>query len=172
MTASGQIIRKMQRRLRAQQGELEPRQPMPILDQVVGTVLSQPTPDVDSDRAFARLEARFPAWEQAGSAPAREIEDAIRCGGLARQKARRIKEILNAVDERGGRVDRSRLHDLDDRAAESYLTSLPGVGAKTAACVLAFSMGRAASPLTPASIGSSPGSAGPWRARPQRRHTG
>jgi endonuclease-3 len=103
VTASSQVIREVQRRLRAQQGELEPRQPMPILDQVAGAVLSQHTPDVDSGRAFARLEARFPAWEQAAHAPAREIEDAIRCGGLTRQNVRRIKEILNAVDECGGR---------------------------------------------------------------------
>lgn len=148
VTASDrQTVREVQRRLRAQQGELEPRPPMPVLDQVVGTVLSQHTSDVNSGRAFARLKARFPVWEQAAHAPVGEIEDAIRCGGLARQKARRIKEILDAVDAREGRVDLSRLNDLDDQAAESYLTSLPGVGVKTAACVLAFSMGRAAFPV-------------------------
>jgi endonuclease-3 len=102
---------------------------------------------VNSGRAFALLKARFPTWEQVAHAPAEEIEDAIRCGGLARQKARRIKEILDAIDERESRFDLSRLHDLDDPAAESYLTSLPGVGPKTAACVLAFSMGRAAFPV-------------------------
>jgi endonuclease III len=142
-----QIIREVQRRLRGQQGQLGPRQPMPILDQVVGTVLSQHTSDVNAGRAFARLKARFPAWEQAAYAPAGEIKDAIRCGGLARQKADRIKEILNEIDEREGRIDLSRLHDLSDQAAESYLASLPGVGLKTAACVLAFSMGRAAFPV-------------------------
>jgi len=142
-----QAIREVQRRLRAQQGEFEPKQPMPIIDQIVGTVLSQHTSDVNSGRAFARLKARFPAWEQAAHAPAGEIEDAIRCGGLARQKARRITEILHAIGGREGRIDLSRLHDLDDQAAEDYLTSLPGVGPKTAACVLAFSMGRAAFPV-------------------------
>jgi endonuclease-3 len=148
VTAAGhQIIREVQRCLRAHEGEPEPRQPVPILDQVVGTVLSQHTSDVNSGRAFARLKVRFPAWEQAVHAPVEEIEDAIRCGGLARLKARRIKEILEVVDEREGRVDLARLHDLDDAAAERYLTSLPGVGVKTAACVLAFSMGRAAFPV-------------------------
>jgi endonuclease III len=148
VTAPGhQIIREVQRRLRAQQGEFEPRQLMPILDQVVGTVLSQHTSDVNSGRAFASLRARFPDWEQVAHAPVGEVEDAIRCGGLARQKARRIKEILNAIDEREGRIDLSRLHGLGDAAAEDYLTSLPGVGVKTAACVLAFSMGRAAFPV-------------------------
>lgn len=147
VTASGQIIREVQRRLRAQQGKFEPKQPVPVLDQVVSTVLSQHTSDVNSGRAFARLKARFPDWEQAAHAPAGEIEDAIRCGGLARQKARHIKAILAAVGEREGRVDLGRLHGLDDAAAERYLTSLPGVGVKTAACVLAFSMGRAAFPV-------------------------
>jgi endonuclease-3 len=148
VTAPGhEAIREVQRRLRAQDGDPEPLPPAPILDQVVGTVLSQHTSDVNSGRAFARLKARFPAWEQAAHAPVGEIEDAIRCGGLARLKARRIKEILDVVDEREGRADLSRLHDLDDAAAESYLTSLPGVGVKTAACVLAFSMGRAAFPV-------------------------
>lgn len=142
-----QTIREVQHRLRTQQGEFVPKQPLPILDQVVGTVLSQHTSDVNSDRAFASLKARFRAWEQVAHAPVEEIEDAIRGGGLARQKARRIKEILNTVDEREGRVDLRRLHDLDDLEAEGYLTSLPGVGPKTAACVLAFSMGRAAFPV-------------------------
>jgi endonuclease-3 len=142
-----QVIREVRRRLRAQQGEPGPRQPVPVLDQVVGTVLSQHTSDVNSGRAFAQLKALFPDWEQAAHAPAGEVEETIRCGGLARQKARRIKEILDAVGEREGRADLGRLHDLDDRAAEDYLTSLPGVGVKTAACVLAFSMGRAAFPV-------------------------
>jgi len=141
------VIRDVQRRLRAQQGGFEPKPPMPILDQIVGTVLSQHTSDVNSDRAFAALKRRFPAWEQVAHAPVEELEDAIRCGGLARQKARRIKEILNAIDEREGRIDLRHLHDLDDLAAETYLTSLPGVGPKTAACVLVFSMDRAAFPV-------------------------
>jgi len=68
-------------------------------------------------------------------------------GGIADQKAVRIQRILAMVAEREGRLDLSRLHELDDAAAEAYLTSLPGVGLKTAACVLAFSMGRAAFPV-------------------------
>ena len=142
-----QAIREVQRRLRAQQGALTPKARLPIIDQLVGTVLSQHTSDVNSGRAFARLKARFPGWEQVAHAPAGEIEDAIRCGGIARQKARCIKQILDAIAGREGRIDLRRLHDLDDQAAESYLTSLPGVGPKTAACVLVFSMGRAAFPV-------------------------
>lgn len=148
MTVPGrQTIGVVQRRLRAQQGAFVPKPPLPIIDQVVGTVLSQHTSDVNSGRAFARLKARFPSWEQVAHAPVEEVEDAIRCGGIAGQKARRIKQILDVIAEREGGVDLSRLHDLDDLAAESYLTSLPGVGPKTAACVLVFSMGRAAFPI-------------------------
>ena len=145
--AGCQAIREVQRRLRGQQGAFVPKPPLPIIDQVVGTVLSQHTSDVNSERAFARLRERFPSWEQVAHAPAGEVEDAIRCGGIAAQKARRIKEILDAIAGREGRIDLSRLHDLDDQAVESYLTSLPGVGPKTAACVLVFSMGRAAFPI-------------------------
>ena len=75
------------------------------------------------------------------------MADAIRSGGIADQKARRIQQILAAIREREGRIDLSRLNDLDDQAVEEYLTSLPGVGPKTAACVLVFSMGRAAFPI-------------------------
>ena len=148
MTAPGEgRIREVQRRLRAEQGAFNPKPMLPVIDEVVATVLSQHTSDINSGRAFAQLKDRFSSWEQVAHAPVGEIEDAIRCGGLARQKARRIKEILNAIDEREGRIDLSRLHDLDDLAAEGYLTSLPGVGPKTAACVLTFAMGRAAFPV-------------------------
>ncbi|MGE5292446.1 MAG: endonuclease III domain-containing protein [Micromonosporaceae bacterium] len=148
MTTPGhETIRAVQRLLRAQQGAFVPKPSLPLIDQVVGTVLSQHTSDLNSERAFARLKQRFPTWEQVADAPAEEVADAIRCGGIADQKARRIQRILAAISEREGSIDLRRLHDLDDRAAEAYLTSLPGVGPKTAACVLVFSMGRPAFPI-------------------------
>jgi endonuclease-3 len=110
-------------------------------------VLSQHTSDVNSERAFASLKARFPAWERVLAAPPAAVADAIRMGGIADQKAVRIQRILATVAEREGRLDLARLHELDDEAVEAYLTSLPGVGPKTAACVLTFSMGRAAFPV-------------------------
>jgi endonuclease-3 len=118
-----------------------------VLDELVATVLSQHTSDRNSERAFASLKERFPAWEDVLAAPAQEVADAIRMGGIADQKAVRIQRILAIVAEREGRLDLSRLHELDDDAVEAYLTSLPGVGHKTAACVLTFSMGRAAFPV-------------------------
>jgi endonuclease III len=113
----------------------------------VATVLSQATSDRNSERAFASLKARFPGWEDVLAAPAVAVADAIRVGGIADRKAVRIRRILALVAEREGRLDLSRLEELDDEAVEAYLTSLPGVGPKTAACVLAFSMGRPAFPV-------------------------
>jgi endonuclease-3 len=133
MTAPGEAcIREAQRRLRAEQGAFVPKPVLPVIDEVVATVLSQHTSDINSERAFAQLKSRFPGWEQVAAASAGQVADAIRCA---------------AISEREGRIDLGRLHDLDDAAARAYLESLPGVGPKTAACVLTFAMGRAAFPV-------------------------
>lgn len=124
-----------------------PKPVLPIIDEIVATVLSQHTSDVNSERAFAELKRRFPAWQQVADAPVDQVADAIRSGGMADQKARRIQQVLAAIDEREGRIDLGRLNDLDDEAVEAYLLALPGVGPKTAACVLTFAMGRAAFPV-------------------------
>jgi endonuclease III len=140
-------ITTVQRMLRASQGPFVPKSRLPILDEVVATVLSQHTSDRNSERAFAQLKAKFPDWDQVLAAPAGQVADAIRCGGIADAKARRIQQILATIREREGKIDLTRLYELDDAAVEDYLTSLPGVGPKTAACVLVFSMGRAAFPI-------------------------
>jgi endonuclease III len=140
-------IRAVQRRLRASQGPFIPKPGLPIIDELVATVLSQHTSDVNSERAFAQLKERFPTWEQVADGPADEIADAIRAGGIANQKARRIRQILTAIEDTEGKLDLSRLHECDDAEVEAYLRALPGVGPKTAACVLVFSMGRAAFPI-------------------------
>ena len=121
-------IAAVQRLLRASQGPFVAKPQLPIIDEVVATVLSQHTSDLNSERAFAQLKDKFPDWEQVLEAPAGQVADAIRCGGIADQKARRIQQILAAIREREGRIDLSRLNDLDDGAVEEYLTSLPGVG--------------------------------------------
>jgi endonuclease III len=145
--ASPDAIRTVQRRLRARQGAFVPKPSLPVIDELVATVLSQHTSDVNSERAFSQLKARFPSWEQVADAPVEHVAEAIRCGGIADQKARRIQQILNAIEEREGSIDLGRLDGLRDAEVESYLLSLPGVGPKTAACVLVFSMGRAAFPV-------------------------
>jgi endonuclease-3 len=140
-------VRAALRLLREEQGPFRPKPGLPVLDELVATILSQHTSDRNSERAFASLKERFPAWEDVLEAPTGAVADAIRSGGIADQKAARIQRVLATVREREGRLDLARLHELDDAAVEDYLTSLPGVGPKTAACVLTFAMGRPAFPV-------------------------
>ncbi|MGH2775531.1 MAG: endonuclease III domain-containing protein [Actinomycetota bacterium] len=111
------------------------------------TVLSQHTSDLNTARAFGSLKNRWPSWRAVRDADPTEVADAIRSGGLADTKSVRIQRILAEIEEREGRIDLGRLNELDDQSVERYLVSLPGVGPKTAACVLLFSMGRAAFPV-------------------------
>lgn len=140
-------IELVRERLRAEQGEFVPHRALPILDEVIATVLSQHTSGSNSSRAFAQLKERFPTWEQVLDAAPEQVVVAIRCGGMAEQKTRRIQQLLAIIEDREHRLDLDRLNGLDDAAIDDYLTSLPGVGAKTAACVLVFAMGRAAFPV-------------------------
>mgnify|MGYP005838938407 CR=1 FL=1 len=119
----------------------------PPVDELVYTVLSQNTADVNTDRTFAALKARFPRWGQARDAPVAAIEEAIAMGGLARTKAPRIRAILEALSVRTGEPDLSELDGMDDGSALTYLTRLPGVGPKTAACVLLFALERPVMPV-------------------------
>ena len=119
----------------------------PPVDELVFTVLSQNTADVNTERAFASLKARFPEWTAARDAPAEEIEEAIALGGLAHTKAPRIKGILEALSERTGQPDLGELDDMTDAEAQAYLVALPGVGPKTAACVLLFALERPVMPV-------------------------
>ena len=111
------------------------------------TVLSQNTSDVNRDRAFAALRERFPIWEALAAARPEEVADAIRPGGLANTKAPRLLAILREIREREGSLDLGWMHEASDEEVRAYLLSLPGVGPKTAACVLAFSLDRPALPV-------------------------
>jgi endonuclease-3 len=124
---------------------LSPR--YPPVDELVFTVLSQNTADVNTERTFASLKARFPEWTAVRDASAEEIEEAIALGGLSHTKAPRIKRILEALSERTGAPDLGELDDMTDEAAQDYLVSLPGVGPKTAACVLLFALQRPVMPV-------------------------
>ncbi len=125
--------------------ELKPR--FPAVDELVYTVLSQNTADVNTDRTFASLKAAYPRWSAARDAPVEELEAAIALGGLAHTKAPRIKHILAALSLDDGEPDLTVLDAMGDAEAEAYLTHLPGVGPKTAACVLLFSLGRPVMPV-------------------------
>jgi endonuclease-3 len=111
------------------------------------TVLSQHTSDVNTARAFKGLKERFPTWPEVLEADPMELADSIRSGGLADTKAVRIQRILSEIEAHEGDIDLNRLKALEDSEVEEYLVSLPGVGPKTAACVLLFAMGRAAFPV-------------------------
>ncbi|MBI2761390.1 MAG: endonuclease III, partial [Chloroflexi bacterium] len=117
------------------------------VSELVLTILSQHTNDTLSGKAFARLLERFPSWSAIAAAPAGEIEEAIRDGGLARQKAPRIKAVLERIAAERGAFDLGFLADLPLEEAKTWLRSLPGVGPKTAACVLMFALGRPALPV-------------------------
>jgi endonuclease-3 len=119
------------------------------LGELVGTILSQHTSDVNSGRAYAQLVASFPNWEAVRDAPIEQVAQAIRVGGLANLKARRIQEVLRVLTSRlnGAPLSLDFLADLPLAEARAYLRSLPGVGPKTAACVLLFSLGMPAFPV-------------------------
>jgi endonuclease-3 len=116
----------------------------PIAELVL-TVLSQSTNDRNRDVAYLALRERFPGdtWVRVRDAPVDEIEAAIRPGGISRVKSARIKSILRAITETapGGDLSLDWLPSLSVAEAQEYLTSLPGVGRKTAACVLLFALG-------------------------------
>jgi endonuclease-3 len=146
-TATPRRVRAILRRLRARFGELEPPRQDDPLDELILTVLSQHTSDLNAGRAFDLLRAAFPTWARVVDAPTSVVADTIRSGGLADTKAPRIQAILRDVHERDGLYDLSWLRDASDDDARAYLTSLPGVGPKTAAVVLSFSLGRDTIPV-------------------------
>ncbi len=114
----------------------------PIAELIL-TVLSQSTNDRNRDVAYLALRERFPSWEAVRDAPVDELEEAIRPGGISRIKSARIKSILARISETapGGELALDWLADESVEDAQRYLTSLPGVGRKTAACVLLFALG-------------------------------
>jgi endonuclease III len=117
------------------------------IDELVLTVLSQNTNDRNRDVAYARLRERFPSWEAVARAPLDELEEAIRPGGISRVKSERIKRILAAVRNHAGDLDLSWLEHVPRERALEFLEALPGVGRKTAACVLLFSYDRPELPV-------------------------
>jgi endonuclease III len=115
--------------------------------ELVRTVLSQNTSDRNRDVAYARLRERFPSWVDVRDAPLDEVVDAIRPGGLAETKAPRIQEILRRLPSRDGEPTLDWLADVPRDEAIAFLTGLPGVGRKTAACVMLFALGRPEIPV-------------------------
>jgi endonuclease-3 len=116
------------------------------LSELIACILSQHTSDLNSERAFDNLRARFPTWPAVRDAPARHVIDAIRSAGLANQKGPRIQGVLHEITRERGELDINFLAGLPIAEAKAWLQQLHGVGPKTAAIVLLFALDRPAFP--------------------------
>lgn len=117
------------------------------LEVLVQTILSQNTNDRNRDRAYQRLRKRFPRWEEMLSGDRRQIVEALRPGGLGRQKAKRIVDILRWLKKRQGRISLAFLRRMDSEEIKRILGGLKGIGPKTIHCLLLFGLGREAFPV-------------------------
>ena len=123
------------------------RTPLPAIDELVSTILSQNTNDVNRDRGFHALRAKFPTWEEVRDADPEEVIEAIRPAGLANQKGPRIQQVLRSITGERGSLNLDFLADLPLEEARAWLTKFNGVGPKTAAIVLCFSLNMPAFPV-------------------------
>ncbi|MEX2144339.1 MAG: endonuclease III [Anaerolineales bacterium] len=123
------------------------RNPLPPLDELVSTILSQNTNDVNRDVAFNALKERFSTWEAVRDAPLRQVKAAIRHAGLANQKAPRIQAALRSITKTHGELSLEFLRRLSAPEAKTWLRQFKGVGPKTAAIVLQFSLDKPAFPV-------------------------
>lgn len=140
-------VRAVHQRLLRFYGYPKWRNPLPPIDELVSTILSQNTNDVNRDVAFHSLKARFPTWEAVRDAQVKQVKAAIRTAGLANQKAPRIKAALRSITKERGELSLEFLRDLSAKEAKGWLTKLKGVGPKTAAIVLQFSLDKPAFPV-------------------------
>lgn len=123
------------------------RQALPPVDELVDCILSQSTTDANRDRAFGALKQCYPTWEAVRDAPIEEVVATIRPAGLANQKGPRIQGVLREITRQRGAINIDFLADVPIEDAKAWLTSLDGVGPKTAAIVLCFAFDREAFPV-------------------------
>ncbi len=147
MRADRRRVRAIHNRLMRFYGPLRPPRRTEPLEELISTVLSQHTSDANAERAYRSLRTAYPSWDAVVRASSAAVADVIRSGGLANTKASRIQAILREIRIREGGFDLAFLRRRSDPEVREYLTSLPGVGPKTAAVVLAFSLGRAVIPV-------------------------
>jgi endonuclease III len=131
---TGVILRRLGRVF----GPVEPPEQLPVLAELIATILSQNTTDANSGAAFEELRRRFRDWEAVRRASVEQVADAIRIAGLANQKTPRIKAVLQRLHEERGELSLEFLHEMPLGEACEYLRRFPGVGPKTIACVLLF----------------------------------
>ena len=143
-----ELAKTVHEKLLAYYGEPQWRNPLPPVAELVSTILSQNTNDTNRDRAFQALREKFPTWEEVRDADEQAVIDAIRPAGLANQKGPRLQQALREITAyNGGELSLDFLNDFTTQEAIDWLKDLKGVGPKTAAIVLLFSLGRPAFPV-------------------------
>lgn len=142
-----QLAKLVLHRLDQFYGEPTWKNPMTPLDELVSTILSQNTNDANRDRAYQSLRLRFPSWEAVRDAESEAVIAAIRPAGLANQKGPRIQQVLREITEERGRLELDFLGQLPLEQARIWLKKFKGVGPKTTAIVLLFSLGKPAFPV-------------------------
>jgi endonuclease III len=140
-------VRAVHQRLVAAYGQRTVAPSGDPLDELIGTILSQNTSDINSGRAYEQLKAMYPTWEEVLDASEDELYEVIKPAGLGRIKAPRIQNTLREVLKRRGELRLDFLDDLALNEGKRWLTSLDGIGPKTAACVLLFALGKPALPV-------------------------
>jgi endonuclease-3 len=133
--------------LLAEYGEPQWRQHLPPVDELVSTILSQSTSDINRDKGFYALKEKYPDWESVMNAPELEVRDTIRPAGLANQKAPRIQAALRQIVEERGELSLDFLAEMPLDEALAWLTRMKGVGRKTASIVMLFAFGQPAFPV-------------------------
>ncbi|MCP4429077.1 MAG: endonuclease III [Chloroflexi bacterium] len=123
------------------------RQHLPPVDELVSTILSQSTSDINRDKGFYALKERYPDWESVMNAPEAEVVATIRSAGLANQKGPRIQNALRYVKGSQGAISLDFLDELSLDEAKAWLTAIKGIGPKTAAIILLFAFNRPAFPV-------------------------
>jgi endonuclease-3 len=144
---SSQLAKEVLDRLLDFYGQPTWRNPLEPVDELISTILSQNTNDVNRDRAFQSLRRHFPTWEAVRDADPASVVAAIRSAGLANQKGPRIQRILQEITSERGSLDLNFLREMPLEEARGWLKKFKGVGPKTAAIVLLFSLGRPAFPV-------------------------
>ena len=120
---------------------------LPPVDELVCTILSQNTNDINRDKAFMALKERYSSWEEVRDADSGELQYVIRIAGLAQQKGPNIQAALREISEKNGAIDLEWLKKLSVEKARDWLVNLKGVGSKTAAIVMVFTLGMPAFPV-------------------------
>ena len=140
-------VREVDARLVQAYGDKNPYRRGDVLSVLIRTILSQNTSRTNTNKAFESLQQRFDSWEVLAETDETEIADAIRSGGLANQKASRIRAIVREIIDEREEASLEWLDELDTPEATEYLEHFKGVGPKTSACVMLFALGRPVFPV-------------------------